>query len=95
MLQLDFNVYSLEKKNEKLEYMHANPVNLGLVRHPQDWPWSSWAFYSRSESGLIAMDRESVDSEGEEKAPPATAGKPTKNESGAPYGTHSLTGLAC
>jgi hypothetical protein len=46
-----------EKKNEKLEYMHANPVNRGLVRHPQDWPWSSWAFYSRSESGLIAMDR--------------------------------------
>jgi hypothetical protein len=31
-------------------------VNRGLVRHPQDWPWSSWAFYFRSESGLIAMD---------------------------------------
>jgi putative transposase len=53
----DFNVYSHEKKNEKLEYMHANPVNRGLVRHPQDWPWSSWAFYFRSESALVAMDR--------------------------------------
>jgi putative transposase len=53
----DFNVYSHEKKNEKLDYMHANPVNRGLVRHPQDWPWSSWAFYFRSECGLIAMDR--------------------------------------
>jgi len=52
----DFNAYSHEKKNEKLDYMHANPVNRGLVRHPQDWPWSSWAFYCRSESGLIAMD---------------------------------------
>jgi putative transposase len=52
----DFNVYSHEKKNEKLEYMHANPVNRGLVRHPQDWPWSSWAFYFKSESGLITMD---------------------------------------
>ena len=52
----DFNAYSHEKKNEKLDYMHANPVNRGLVRHPQDWPWSSWAFYFGSESGLIAMD---------------------------------------
>jgi hypothetical protein len=40
-----------------LDYMHANPVNGGSVRHPQDWPWSSWAFYFGSESGLIAMDR--------------------------------------
>jgi len=52
----DFNVYSHEKKNEKLDYMHANPVSRGLVRHAQDWPWSSWAFYFRSESGLISID---------------------------------------
>jgi hypothetical protein len=25
----DFKVYSHEKKNEKLDYMHANPVNRG------------------------------------------------------------------
>jgi putative transposase len=31
----DFNVYSHEKKTEKLDYMHANPVNRGLVRHPK------------------------------------------------------------
>ena len=53
----DFNVYSHEKKNEKLDYMHANPVNRRLVLHPQDWPRGSWAFYFKSESGLIAMDR--------------------------------------
>jgi putative transposase len=40
----DFNVYSHEKKNEKLEYIRANLVNRGLVGHAQDWPWSSWAF---------------------------------------------------
>ena len=33
----DFNVYSHKKKNEKLEYMHANPVVRGLVEHPKDW----------------------------------------------------------
>jgi putative transposase len=56
----DFNVYSHEKKDEKLNYMHANPVNRGLVRHAQDWQWSSWAFYFRSESGFIAMDRVNI-----------------------------------
>ena len=40
----DFNVYNERKKNEKLEYMHANPVERKLVSHPKDWPWSSWAF---------------------------------------------------
>jgi hypothetical protein len=49
-------VYSPEKKNEKLDYLHANPVSRGLVRHSQDWPWSRRAFYFGSESGLIAMD---------------------------------------
>ena len=38
----DFNVYSPKNKNEKLDYMHANPVVRGLVKHPKDWPWSSF-----------------------------------------------------
>ena len=52
----DFNVWSAEKKREKLEYMHANPVVRGLVEHPGDWPWSSWSFYTRGERGLIRID---------------------------------------
>jgi len=52
----DFNVYSHTKKNEKLDYMHANPVNRGLVKHPKDWPWSSWSSYSREEPGLGTID---------------------------------------
>ncbi len=52
----DFNVYSHAKKNEKLDYMHANPVNRGVVKHPKDWPWSSWAFYSGEEPGLVPID---------------------------------------
>jgi hypothetical protein len=43
---------------EKLHYMHANPVIRGLVKHPKDWPWSSWAFYQKGEPGLIPMDVE-------------------------------------
>jgi len=51
----DFNVYSRNKLREKLEYMHANPVQERLVRHPRDWPWSSWSFYATGE-GLLKID---------------------------------------
>lgn len=54
----DFNVYSQGKKKEKLNYMHANPVIRGLVRHPKDWRWSSWGFYSLGTPGPIAIDVE-------------------------------------
>ena len=52
----DFNVYTNGKRTEKLNYMHANPVIRGLVKHPQDWPWSSWSFYAKGEPGLVRMD---------------------------------------
>ena len=52
----DFNVYSSGKVKEKLNYMHANPVIRRLVKHPKDWPWSSWGFYTTEETGLIAVD---------------------------------------
>jgi len=52
----DFNVYSYTKKKEKLEYMHANPVVRGLVKHPKDWPWSSFPFYAKGEAGLAEID---------------------------------------
>ena len=54
----DFNVYTNGKKTEKLNYMHANPVIRGLVKHPKDWPWSSWGFYQGGETGLISIDVE-------------------------------------
>jgi putative transposase len=52
----DFNVYSREKKNEKLHYMHANPVIRGLVKNPRDWLWSSFSFCANGEQGPISVD---------------------------------------
>jgi len=52
----DFNVWSRDKKNEKLHYMHNNPVKRGLVAHPEDWIWSSYCFYARSGEVLISVD---------------------------------------
>jgi putative transposase len=52
----DHNVWSSAKKKEKLDYMHANPVNQRLVQHPADWPWSSFSFYANGQPGLIRID---------------------------------------
>jgi putative transposase len=52
----DFNVYTTQKKREKLEYMHGNPLTRGLVKHPKDWPWSSWSFYALGKPGLVGID---------------------------------------
>jgi putative transposase len=52
----DFNVWSGKKLKEKLDYIHANPVQRRLVAHPKDWPWSSWSHYAKGELGLIRID---------------------------------------
>jgi putative transposase len=52
----DFNVYSEKKKREKLEYMHRNPVNRGVVKDPGAWMWSSYLYYARGEAGLVTID---------------------------------------
>jgi len=52
----DFNVWSDAKRKEKLHYMHANPVRERLVKHPKEWPWSSFSFYAKDEQGLIGID---------------------------------------
>ena len=52
----DFNIYSMKKIREKLDYMHANPVQRGLVGNPTDWPWSSYLFYETGKPGLMPLD---------------------------------------
>jgi putative transposase len=52
----DFNVWSPEKLREKLNYIHANPVQRKLVQHPKEWPWSSWSFYANGDCGLVRID---------------------------------------
>jgi len=46
---------------ECLDYIHNNPVKAGVVAKPEDYPWSSFFFYSGSInnriSDYIALDR--------------------------------------
>ena len=45
----DFLVDSDEKLNEKIEYMHNNPVKAGLAETATLWNWSSARFYELGE----------------------------------------------
>ena len=40
-----FEIYSTAKIEEKLNYMHMNPVRAGLVEKPTEWRWSSARWY--------------------------------------------------
>jgi putative transposase len=51
----DFNVFSEKKRIEKLRYLHRNPVTRGLVKHPEDWAWSSFRQYSTGEAGVVKL----------------------------------------
>jgi putative transposase len=52
----DFNVWTKEKTVEKLNYMHRNPVERGLVSMPEDWRWSSFRHYATGEQGAVEIE---------------------------------------
>lgn len=39
---------TVKEYNEKVEYIHLNPVKAGLVARPENWPWSSVHDYTGS-----------------------------------------------
>ena len=54
----DFLVWSEKKRIEKLRYMHRNPVQRGLVEHPEDWRWSSFRHYATGCEGTVEIESE-------------------------------------
>src|ERR1700685_1536080 len=52
----DFNVWSEKKFVEKLRYIHRNPVARGLVKRPEDWPWSSFRHYLTGVEGTVEIE---------------------------------------
>ena len=51
----DFNVFTENKRMEKLKYLHRNPVKRGLVARPEDWPWSSFCHYATGQPGRVQV----------------------------------------
>ena len=52
----DFNVWSEAKRIEKLRYIHRNPVKRGLVKRPEDWPWSTFRHYATGVEGVVEIE---------------------------------------
>jgi putative transposase len=52
----DFNVLTQPKLVEKLQYIHRNPVERGLVEKPEDCPWSSFRHWQTGEEGRVEIE---------------------------------------
>ena len=52
----DFNVWSEDKRIEKLRYIHRNPVKRRLVERPEDWIWSSFRHYATGVEGIVEIE---------------------------------------
>ena len=52
----DFNVYSERKFQEKLNYMHNDPVKYGFVLGPEEYPYSSYGYYAFGCKGCLEID---------------------------------------
>jgi REP element-mobilizing transposase RayT len=42
---------------QKLNYIHRNPVKAGLVKRSEEWKWSSAGFYFDGKEGKVKVDR--------------------------------------
>ncbi|HVP44567.1 MAG TPA: transposase [Terriglobales bacterium] len=54
----DHNVRNAVSFENKLRYLHRNPVTRGLCKDPFDWPWSSFRHYWRAERGVVEIESE-------------------------------------
>ena len=54
----DFVVWTPGKRQQKLNYMHENPVKRGLVLEPEQWRWSSFRYYAYGEAGTVLIDEQ-------------------------------------
>jgi putative transposase len=50
-----FEIESRDKLEEKLTYMHLNPVRANLVEKAEDWKWSSARYYESGKSAGVPV----------------------------------------
>jgi putative transposase len=49
-------IYSDRVMKQKLDYIHMNPVKRGLVKNPEDYPYSSFRNYYLNDHSIIKID---------------------------------------
>ena len=52
----DRNLLTHDAMVECLRYLHRNPLKRGLVREPEEWPWSSYRHYYHREASPVGLD---------------------------------------
>lgn len=52
----DIQIYSDKFLQQKLDYIHNNPIRAGLVKNLDDYPWSSYQNYYLNNHSLIKID---------------------------------------
>jgi putative transposase len=52
----DRNVVKPETLMKMIDYIHLNPIRRGLVERPEDWKWSSAAWYAGARDGGVVPD---------------------------------------
>ena len=52
----DRNLWKVETIRKEIEYMHANPVRRSLCETPEQWPFSSAAYWSGADDVPLRMD---------------------------------------
>jgi putative transposase len=56
----DFNIRDYSQFQEKLRYIHRNPVTRGLCTRPEEWEWSSFRHYATGCEGRVQIESEWV-----------------------------------
>ena len=71
----DFNVWSEDKRVEKLRYIHRNPVRRGLVEAPELWRWSSFRHYATGEIATVEIESDSTAAQRDSLRDPVLKGR--------------------
>lgn len=50
LIEDEFNI------EKRINYIHANPLRAGLVKRPEEWPWSSYRWYEFREPVGVEID---------------------------------------
>ncbi len=53
----DRNIFTTDELEEKINYIHENPVRRGLVESAADYRWSSAQWWQGRDDAIITMDR--------------------------------------
>jgi len=52
----DFNIFSDQKFEEKLSYIHQNPLKAGLVTDISEYKYCSWRNYNHEDNTIFQID---------------------------------------